>query len=165
MRLWQVRRRDCGGGTDRGSAKMLVAGEKNVAYICSRYYRAPELIFGATEYTISIGWRARCRCRLHRRVADVWSVGCVFAELMLGQPLFPGESSVDQLVEIIKILGTPTREQIFSMNPHYNEFKFPLIKAHPWSKAGPARAPPPSPCAGVPSARAGRCTGAGGGGA
>jgi hypothetical protein len=53
---------------------------------------------------------------------------------MLGQPLFPGESSVDQLVEIIKILGTPTREQIHSMNPNYNEFKFPQIRAHPWNK-------------------------------
>ena len=37
--------------------------------------------------------------------------GCVFAELMLGQPIFPGDSGVDQLVEIIKVLGTPTREQ------------------------------------------------------
>ena len=112
---------------DFGSAKMLVPGEKNVAYICSRYYRAPELIFGATEYTTSI---------------DVWSVGCVMAELLLGQPLFPGESSVDQLVEIIKILGTPTREQIFTMNPNYNEFKFPLIRAHPWTKVFRPRVPP-----------------------
>ena len=56
------------------------------------------------------------------------------AELMLGQPLFPGESGVDQLVEIIKILGTPTREQIKSMNPNYTEYKFPQIKAAPWSK-------------------------------
>lgn len=53
---------------------------------------------------------------------------------MLGQPLFPGESGVDQLVEIIKILGTPTREQIKAMNQNYTEFKFPAIKAHPWSK-------------------------------
>ena len=37
------------------SAKVLVAGEPNVAYICSRYYRAPELIFGASQYTTSIG--------------------------------------------------------------------------------------------------------------
>ena len=37
------------------SAKVLVPGEPNVAYICSRYYRAPELIFGATQYTCSIG--------------------------------------------------------------------------------------------------------------
>jgi serine/threonine protein kinase len=61
-------------------------------------------------------------------------VGCVVAELMLGQPLFPGESGVDQLVEIIKVLGTPTKEEIHAMNPNYTEFKFPQIKAHPWSK-------------------------------
>jgi len=39
-------------------------------------------------------------------------MGCVIAEMLLGQPLFPGESGVDQLVEIIKVLGTPTRDQI-----------------------------------------------------
>mmetsp|Transcript_30598 Transcript_30598/g.22685 ORF Transcript_30598/g.22685 Transcript_30598/m.22685 type:complete len:132 (-) Transcript_30598:53-448(-) len=53
---------------------------------------------------------------------------------MLGQPLFPGQSGVDQLVEIIKILGTPTKEQILSMNPEYKEYKFPNIKALPWDK-------------------------------
>ncbi|KAF3492467.1 hypothetical protein DY000_02052348 [Brassica cretica] len=72
---------------DFGSAK--VKGEPNISYICSRYYRAPELIFGVTEYTTAI---------------DIWSAGCVLAELLLGQPLFPGESGVDQLVEIIKVL-------------------------------------------------------------
>ena len=40
---------------DFGSAKQLVRGEPNVSYICSRYYRAPELIFGATDYTSNIG--------------------------------------------------------------------------------------------------------------
>jgi serine/threonine protein kinase len=45
---------------DFGSAKMLVKGETNIAYICSRYYRAPELIFGATDYTTAI---------------DTWSFG------------------------------------------------------------------------------------------
>lgn len=73
---------------DFGSAKILVPGEPNVSYICSRYYRAPELIFGSTDYTTAI---------------DVWSAGCVAAELMLGAPLFPGDSGVDQLVEIIKV--------------------------------------------------------------
>lgn len=105
----------------------LVRGEPNVSYICSRYYRAPELIFGATDYTTNI---------------DVWSAGCVFAELMLGQPIFPGDSGVDQLVEIIKVLGTPTREQIKEMNPNYTEFKFPQIKAHPWQKVFRARTSP-----------------------
>ena len=47
-----------------------VKGEPNISYICSRYYRAPELIFGATEYTSAI---------------DIWSAGCVLAELLLGQ--------------------------------------------------------------------------------
>lgn len=111
---------------DFGSAKVLVKGEPNISYICSRYYRAPELIFGATEYTTAI---------------DMWSVGCVLAELLLGQPLFPGESAVDQLVEIIKILGTPTREEIKCMNPNYTEFKFPHIKAHPWHKVFHKRVP------------------------
>ncbi|CAF2034325.1 hypothetical protein BRARA_I00042 [Brassica rapa] len=112
---------------DFGSAKMLVPGEPNISYICSRYYRAPELIFGATEYTNAI---------------DMWSGGCVMAELLLGQPLFPGESGIDQLVEIIKILGTPTREEIRCMNPNYTEFKFPQIKAHPWHKIFQKRMPP-----------------------
>jgi serine/threonine protein kinase len=111
---------------DFGSAKVLVKGEPNISYICSRYYRAPELIFGATEYTTAI---------------DVWSAGCVLAELLLGQPVFPGDSGVDQLVEIIKVLGTPTREEIKHMNPNYTEFKFPQIKAHPWHKIFHKRMP------------------------
>ncbi|GAA5978274.1 hypothetical protein JCM21900_006265 [Sporobolomyces salmonicolor] len=112
---------------DFGSAKILIEGEPNVSYICSRYYRAPELIFGATNYTTNI---------------DVWSAGCVMAELMLGQPLFPGESGIDQLVEIIKVLGTPTREQIKTMNPNYMEHKFPQIKPHPFVKVFRPRTPP-----------------------
>ena len=75
-------------------------------------------------------------------MADVWSSGCVLAELLLGQPIFPGESGVDQLVEIIKVLGTPTREQIRQMNPNYQEFRFPQIKAHPWHKVFRNRTPP-----------------------
>ncbi|KAK4792081.1 hypothetical protein SAY86_022516 [Trapa natans] len=96
---------------DFGSAKMLVKGEPNVSYICSRYYRAPELIFGATEYTTAI---------------DIWSTGCVMAELLLGQV----------------VLGTPTREEIKCMNPNYIEFKFPQIKPHPWHKVFQKRLPP-----------------------
>jgi len=111
---------------DFGSAKILVAGEPNVSYICSRYYRAPELIFGATNYTTNI---------------DIWSTGCVMAELMLGQPLFPGESGIDQLVEIIKVLGTPSREQIKTMNPNYQDHRFPQIKPHPFSKVFRPRTP------------------------
>jgi glycogen synthase kinase 3 beta len=122
---------------DFGSAKILVENEPNVSYICSRYYRAPELIFGATNYSTKIGMFNRT-FHSHNKTSDlkpdVWSTGCVMAELMLGQPLFPGESGIDQLVEIIKVLGTPTRDQIRMMNPNYMEHKFPQIKAHPFSK-------------------------------
>jgi serine/threonine protein kinase len=111
---------------DFGSAKVLVNGEPNVAYICSRYYRAPELIFGATDNTTRI---------------DVWSAGTVLAELLLGQPFFPGDSGVDQLVEIIKVLGTPTREEIQMMNPNYTEFRFPMIRPHPWQRVFRPRTP------------------------
>ncbi|CAB1328022.1 unnamed protein product, partial [Coregonus sp. 'balchen'] len=85
---------------DFGSAKQLVRGEPNVSYICSRYYRAPELIFGATDYTSSI---------------DVWSAGCVLAELLLGQPIFPGDSGVDQLVEIIKVFRPRTPPEAIAL--------------------------------------------------
>ncbi|ODV82828.1 hypothetical protein CANARDRAFT_25592 [[Candida] arabinofermentans NRRL YB-2248] len=104
---------------DFGSAKILNANEPNVSYICSRYYRAPELIFGSRNYTTKI---------------DLWSTGCVIAELILGQPLFPGESGIDQLVEIIKILGTPSKDEIKSMNPNYMDHKFPSIKPIPLFK-------------------------------
>jgi glycogen synthase kinase 3 beta len=111
---------------DFGSAKILIKGEPNVSYICSRYYRAPELVFEATEYTTAI---------------DIWSLGCVLAELLLGTPLFPGDSGVDQLIEIIKILGTPTKEEIQAMNPNHTSFKFPQIKPHPWTKVFRNKAP------------------------
>ncbi len=74
---------------DFGSAKKLIkgklnifdfSGEPNIAYICSRCYRAPELIFGATDYNCQI---------------DMWSTGCVIAELINGEPLFVGESAID----------------------------------------------------------------------
>jgi len=113
---------------DFGSAKKLIKGEPNVAYICSRYYRAPELIFGATDYEF---------------VIDMWSTGCVIAETVLTTPLFPGESAVDQLVEVIKILGTPSKNQILAMNPDYNDFRFPVIKAYPWAKVFKTKVVPP----------------------
>lgn len=78
---------------DFGSAKQLKEGEPNIAYICSRCYRAPELIFGNTQYTTQI---------------DMWSTGCVLAEMLITQPLFQGDSNIDQLVEIIKLLGCPS---------------------------------------------------------
>eukprot|EP00931_Biecheleriopsis_adriatica_P060053 TRINITY_DN3603_c0_g1_i1.p1 TRINITY_DN3603_c0_g1~~TRINITY_DN3603_c0_g1_i1.p1 ORF type:complete len:446 (+),score=94.39 TRINITY_DN3603_c0_g1_i1:28-1365(+) len=103
---------------DFGSAARLGQGRPTlVAYICSRYYRAPELIFGATNYTTAV---------------DLWSIGCVLAEMLRGRPLFPGENGVDQLVEIVKVLGSPSRRQVLAMNPQYFGFSFPTIAPCSW---------------------------------
>ncbi|KAF8823107.1 putative cell-cycle-associated protein kinase GSK [Cardiosporidium cionae] len=99
---------------DFGSAKRLGKGERSVAYICSRFYRAPELILGSEEYTTAI---------------DTWSIGCVMGEMLLGKPLFSGESSVEQMVKIVQILGTPTEPQFASLCPSFSGYKFPDVKS------------------------------------
>jgi glycogen synthase kinase 3 beta len=87
---------------DFGCAKKLVPGEANIAYICSRYYRPPELCLESTEYNCQV---------------DMWSMGCVIAELVLGKPIFRGKTPIDQIAEIIKVIGVPTKEEIKVMNP------------------------------------------------
>ncbi|KAL5105740.1 Glycogen synthase kinase-3 alpha [Taenia crassiceps] len=101
---------------DFGSAKEMVPGTTNVSYISSRYYRAPELLFGAQMYTCAI---------------DTWGAGCVLAEMLRHQCLFTGADSVDQLVKVIRVLGTPTAEDIASMNPMYESYNFPDVQSCP----------------------------------
>ena len=58
----------------------------------------------------------------------------MLAELLLGRPIFAGDNSVNQLVEVIKQLGSPTREQLGQMNPNYKDTRFPEMRARPWQK-------------------------------
>ena len=97
---------------DFGSAKKLSPGEVSVAYICSRYYRAPELILGQEQYNQDI---------------DIWSIGCVIAEMFLGEPIFPGISSKDQLLKIMQLMGTPTPNEVQDMC-RKSKAKLPEIK-------------------------------------
>ncbi|KXS15992.1 Pkinase-domain-containing protein, partial [Gonapodya prolifera JEL478] len=77
---------------DFGFARTLAGpGANYTDYVATRWYRAPELLVGDTAYS---------------KPVDVWATGCIFAELLTGQPLFPGESDVDQLYRIVKVLGT-----------------------------------------------------------
>ncbi|KRZ18204.1 Cyclin-dependent kinase 7, partial [Trichinella zimbabwensis] len=80
--------------------------------VVTRWYRCPELLFGAKYYGVGV---------------DMWAVGCIFAEMLLRAPLFPGESDLDQLRRIADVLGTPTEEDwehmrnlpdFVSMNPN-----------------------------------------------
>jgi glycogen synthase kinase 3 beta len=105
---------------DFGCAKHLNKNEKNISYICSRYYRPPELVLGATIYTPQL---------------DVWSMGCVIAELVLYRPIFAGRSASDQMTEIMKILGTPKIEEIKAMNDEFSDVnKLKNINKRPWKE-------------------------------
>ncbi|XP_050838431.1 cyclin-dependent kinase 11B isoform X5 [Serinus canaria] len=75
--------------------------------VVTLWYRAPELLLGAKEYSTAI---------------DMWSVGCIFGELLTQKPLFPGKSEIDQINKVFKDLGTPS-EKIW---PGYNEL--PAVK-------------------------------------
>ena len=97
---------------DFGSAKRWHADEESIPYICSRYYRAPELIFGAKQYDYKI---------------DVWSAGCVIAEMLGGSTLFKGTDGFQQLLEIVKKLGTPTEHEVAVMNPDYAQKPLPKV--------------------------------------
>ncbi len=66
------------------------AGDEYTDYVATRWYRAPELLVGDTAYGPPV---------------DIWAIGCVFAELISGQALWPGKSDVDQLYLIRKTLG------------------------------------------------------------
>ncbi|KAH7331129.1 hypothetical protein KP509_20G016100 [Ceratopteris richardii] len=63
--------------------------------IGTRWYRAPELLYGATTYGMGV---------------DMWAVGCMFGELLSGKPLFPGCSDIDQLSRIVHVLGNPNEK-------------------------------------------------------
>mmetsp|Transcript_147357 Transcript_147357/g.260484 ORF Transcript_147357/g.260484 Transcript_147357/m.260484 type:complete len:349 (+) Transcript_147357:35-1081(+) len=105
---------------DFGTAKRLKLREPNLSYVCSRFYRAPELCFGSSVYTSSI---------------DLWSAGCVFGEMLLAQPLFAGNNGITHIVEIIKVLGTPSPQELQAMNPGYPDYKFePALPPLPWEK-------------------------------
>jgi len=105
---------------DFGTAKRLLYDKTYTSYVCSRYYRAPELILGATGYTTAV---------------DLWSAGCVLGEMLLGQPLFTGMDGINQLTEIIKVIGTPSPQDLRAMNPNWPEYQFtPRVEPHPWEK-------------------------------
>lgn len=66
-------------------------------YVSTRYYRAPEIMLTWQKYDIEV---------------DIWSAGCIFAEMLEGKPLFPGKDHVNQFSIITELLGTPPDDVI-----------------------------------------------------
>ncbi|KNC97683.1 CMGC/MAPK protein kinase [Spizellomyces punctatus DAOM BR117] len=98
-------------------------------YVATRWYRAPEIMLSFKSYTKAI---------------DMWSVGCIFAELCGGKPLFKGRDYVDQLNQILSILGTPddaTLRRIGSERAQLYIRSLPKMKKIPWAQLYPKASP------------------------
>lgn len=85
---------------DFGFARPYLENETLTDYVATRWYRSPELLVGDR----------------YGKEVDIWAVGCLYSEMMTGEPLFPGESDIDQLFQIVRILGKLSpRHQILIM--------------------------------------------------
>lgn len=84
--------------TDFGQSCLYFADDPNRTYehqVASRWYRAPELLFGSVHYTPKV---------------DTWACGCILAELYNGAPLFSGRNDLEQIGRVISVLGTPSND-------------------------------------------------------
>ncbi|XP_049640257.1 cyclin-dependent kinase-like 4 [Suncus etruscus] len=97
---------------DFGFARILIPGATYTEYVATRWYRAPELLVGDTQYGPSV---------------DIWATGCVCAELFTGQPLWPGKSDMDQLHMIVGTLGRliPRHQAVFRSNQYFQGVSIP----------------------------------------
>ncbi|XP_071973323.1 cyclin-dependent kinase-like 2 [Engystomops pustulosus] len=115
---------------DFGFARTLAApGEVYTDYVATRWYRAPELLVGDIKYG---------------KAVDVWAIGCLVTEMLTGEPLFPGDSDIDQLYHIVKCQGnlTPRLQELFYKNPLFAGVTLPEIKeVEPLEKRYPKLSP------------------------
>jgi len=88
-------------------------------YVATRWYRAPEIMLTFKQYTKAI---------------DVWSVGCILAEMLSGKPLFPGRDYHHQLTLILDVLGTPTLDEFYAITTRRSR---DYIRALPFRKKRP----------------------------
>lgn len=87
--------------------------------VVTRWYRAPELLLGTQQYSTAI---------------DLWSMGCIFGEMYLREPIFAGTTDRDQLVKIFSRVGAPNEKSW----PGWERLPgFPDAKGHPWDKTHP----------------------------
>lgn len=101
---------------DFGFARTIAGpGEVYTDYVATRWYRAPELLVGDPNYG---------------KAVDIWAVGCLQAEMLTGEPLFPGDSDIDQLYHIIKCFGTliPKHKEVFMKNPLFVGMRLPEVR-------------------------------------
>ncbi|XP_061621764.1 cyclin-dependent kinase 20 isoform X2 [Phyllopteryx taeniolatus] len=115
---------------DFGLARLLSQQEERLYshQVATRWYRAPELLYGARKYDEGV---------------DLWAVGCIFGELLNSSPLFPGENDIEQLCCVLRVLGTPTCDTWPEMAelPDYNKITFKENPAIPLEEMVPDSCP------------------------
>ncbi|XP_050713063.1 cyclin-dependent kinase-like 2 isoform X2 [Eriocheir sinensis] len=114
---------------DFGFARLLAGpGESCTDYVATRWYRAPELLVGDTKYG---------------REVDVWASGCLLSEMLTGEPLFPGESDIDQLFHIIQTLGelSTSHRHLVERNPMLAGLRLPEAASTPLASSFPNWSP------------------------
>lgn len=87
----------CDFGLSRADIPDLYNAGAMTDYISTRWYRAPELLLGSEYYTTAV---------------DVWSIGCIFSELLLRKPMMPGSDTENQLELVVGIIGKPDKDYI-----------------------------------------------------
>ena len=116
---------DSSDGANASSGNEEHKKQELTEYVITRWYRAPEVILCPSEYS---------------KAVDIWSIGCIFAELLGRQPLFPGDHYLDQIQKIISVLGTPKGEDLdFITKQEAREFLLKLAKRtkQTWSSLFP----------------------------
>uniref|UniRef100_A0A8C2INK7 Mitogen-activated protein kinase 15 n=1 Tax=Cyprinus carpio TaxID=7962 RepID=A0A8C2INK7_CYPCA len=73
-------------------------------YVATRWYRAPEILLGSSRYTKGV---------------DMWSIGCILGEMLLGKPLFPGTSTINQIEKIMSAIPHPSTEDVLAIRSEY----------------------------------------------
>ncbi|XP_050376338.1 cyclin-dependent kinase B2-2-like isoform X2 [Argentina anserina] len=108
---------------DLGLARAYTVPIKKYTHeILTLWYRAPEVLLGSTHYSTAV---------------DIWSVGCIFAELVTKQALFPGDSELQQLLHIFRLLGTPNETMWPGVSKLMNWHEYPQWSPQSLSKAVP----------------------------
>ena len=101
---------------DFGQARLLPDDGGSLSHaVATRWYRAPELLFGSRRYGAAV---------------DLWAVGCVIAQMLRLDPILPGESDIDQIFVVATLLGTPTEARWpgVSAMPDYGKIEIPELE-------------------------------------